>query len=109
LHNMSDDDFCDDEWSCTHYRPRRGTEHTTRHSNHVFMDLLRSMGVGDALINNSPRGMLSALINICGPSIYKVVKKYPRLAAMANIPVVLWFLSKYVTCNLEKIWKWLMS
>lgn len=109
LDNMSDDHYGDHERSNADHSPQHSTQYTTSRLNPVMMDLLRGVGVGGTLMNNSPQGILLALANTWGPRIYKLVKKYPRLAAMANIPVVLWLLSKYVTCNWDKIRKWLMS
>ena len=78
-------------------------------SNPSFFDLLCSMGGGQGLINNMSEGVPSALIKTFGPTVLRLVKRYPGLAALAHFPVIIWFLSTYVAGHLPKLWKWLMS
>ena len=66
-------------------------------------------GIANNLIKKFSRGTGSAIIETFGPQVIRLVRKYPKLATLANLPIVFWFISKYVISNMEMVWKWLMS
>ena len=66
-------------------------------------------GRSNSFASNMQFGVPAAIISTFGPSIIKLAKKYPKLATLANLPVIIWFLSKYVMGEVHRLYKWMMS
>ncbi len=77
-----------------------------------FIDLILdggNSGKYNNLVSSLTRSTGSAIVATFGPQVIKLAKKYPKLAALANLPVFFWFVSKYMIANMDGVWKWLMS
>ena len=66
-------------------------------------------GGSNNLVKNLSKGTGAATVATFGPQIIKLAKRHPKLAALANLPIVMWFIRKYVVANVHKILHRLIS
>ena len=102
-------DHCDGE--CGGYCGR-GNQQQNVSEESSLMDVILgggNSGHSTGLVKTLARSTGSTIIEMFGPQVIKLARKYPKLTALASLPIVFWFVSKYIISNVESVWKWLMS